>query len=449
MSQSIPDPRAPRGEPSASAARSLRPWLLGAAYWLALLPLTVSPKHSGNVLSRYMTIEAIVERGTLSIETSPLYARSGSPDVVKFGRHLYSDKPPVLPALSTVVYAPLVVLGYRFSGPPPQFAVANLALVWCVVGSSSALVVVALRKLLDLVPAAPWQADVAALAFGFASPLLTYAVTFNNHGVAAALLTWALVLSVREGGAARRREFATGVLAGLAATIDLPAGGALGAALGLWLAWRARKLPLAYVAGMLPALLLHAWLQSKVTGTPLPAELYPEALAFPGSYWASQAGQWKETVPRWQFGLEFLAGPQGWLTVTPVLWSGVVGLGLTLSRREDPLRSLALVIGGTVAVLLVYYVWGVRRTDFAGQSFGVRHLLPITPAVFVFAWAAVARSRLGWPRWLFWVLMLAGGVYAVAGAADPWSRIERRAPAEPALRFLQRFTLWPWSSYGR
>jgi hypothetical protein len=399
-----------------------------------------------------MTIEAIVERGTLAIEASPILARSGSPDVVRFGRHLYSDKPPVLSVLASAVYAPLYAAGVRFSGLAMQFVTANLVLTWVVVGLASGLTLVALRQLLQMVPIAPWAADLLTLGFGYGSPLLTYGVTFNNHSVAAALLTWSLALVALADPASLRagvRPFLVGLLTGLAATIDQPAGGAMLVALGLCLAIRARSVPWAFLAGAGPMLLLHAGLQSLVTGSPLPAEFYPEAFAYPGSYWSRQVGRWTEPGPRWRFGLELLVGPQGWLTVTPVLAFGLVGLALALARRDDPLRPIAKVVGPTVLVLLVYYIWGVRRTDFAGQSFGVRHLLPVAPAVYLFAVDALARLRNHLACLAFALLMAIGVVYAIAGMRDPWSRVENRARRDASLRIMQRGVLYPHSSYAR
>ncbi len=94
MVESIRKGGGPREAPTAVIVRRvhrLRPWLLGAFYAALLLPMSIAPRHSGNVLSRYMTTEGIVERGTLAIETSPLLARSGSPDIVRFGPHLFSE----------------------------------------------------------------------------------------------------------------------------------------------------------------------------------------------------------------------------------------------------------------------------------------------------------------------------------------------------------------------
>lgn len=441
------DPTPWGGWPVVRPVHPARPWLIGAIYAAALLPLTVAPRHSGNVFSRYMTIEAIAERGTLAIERSPLLARSGSPDVARFGGHLYSDKPPVLPALASPLYGLLMLAGVRFSGPGPQFVAANLVMTWGVVGLASALTLVFLRRSLQAVAIPRWLADLLTLGFGFGSQLFTYAVTFNNHSVAACLIAGALASSVLGGTGWAR--FAAGFLAALAATIDLPAGGAMLAGLGVFQAVRARSAPWAFLAGAAGPLLFHCWLQAKVTGSPWPVEMYPSAFDYPGSYWTTPAGAWKERGPRWQFGVELLVGPQGWLSVTPVLALGLVGIAVALARRGDPARPMAAAVGGAVVVIWAYYTWGVRRTDFGGSSFGVRHLLPMAPAVYLFAIVALDRLR-GWPVGVAFALLAGiGFVYAIAGMRDPWSRIEVRARKEPVLRAAQRLVLYPWTQAVR
>ena len=431
--------------PLVRPVRGLRPWLLGAIYAASLLPMTLTPKHSGNVFSRYMTIEAIVERGTLAIERSPILARSGSPDVVRFGSHSYSDKPPVLPVLASPIYFALYMAGIRFSGPGYQFVEANLALTWGVVGLTSALTLVWLRRILQGVAIPAWAADLLTLGFGFGSLLLTYAVTFNNHSVAAALITGAMALTLLEppGHRAARGRFGAGLLAALAATIDLPAGGLMLAGLGLLHAARCRSVPWAFLAGMIGPLVLHAWLQSMVTGSPLPAEMYPKAFDYPGSYWTTPEGTWREHGPRWRFGVELLIGPQGWLTVTPVLAFGLIGLGLAISRKGDPSRPMAWVVLGSLVVLVAYYTWGVRRTDFGGSSFGTRHLLPITPACFFFAVVALERLRWRVVPVLFALLMGVGGIYSAAGVKDPWSRVEERRKDDRPLDAARWLVIYP------
>jgi hypothetical protein len=100
-----------------------------------------------------------------------------------------------------------------------------------------------------------------------------------------------------------------------------------------------------------------------------------------------------------------------------------------------------------VLVLISYYVWGVRRTDFAGLSFGTRHMLAITPLVFAFGAVAVARVGRWWAWCLLILLMIVGAGYAQAGMRDPWGRIERRDDA--GLKLLKRMTPYPYTTYAR
>ncbi len=441
---------------------AVRAWGIAAVYLVVTALAAIVPRHSGNVFSRYMTAESIVERGTLAVEDSPLLDRSGSPDLVKFRGHLYSDKPPVLSAMAAVVYAPLAWCGVRFAGPPTDFVLANWVLVVALVAIPSALGLVAFRRLLARVEIPGWQADVVTALAGFGSLWFTYGVTFNNHSVAAGLLTGAFAAACASLGAGREPGQAgepergragaaawVGLLAGTAAVIDLPAGAATLAALALWFA--AVRGPVGagrMLLGAAPALAVHVVLQSFVTGSPLPAEVYPGAFDYAGSYWVMHP---PPRVPRGAFLIEMLLGPQGWLTVTPLVLYGLVGLALAAARRRDPFHAAALVVGGITLTLLVYYAWGVRRTDIAGSSFGTRHLLTVTPLVFFFAAVALARLR-GFYSWLlFGLLAIVSVVYAFEGMRDPWSRVEeRRARGDaPALEFLQRFVVYPRSSYER
>ena len=233
---------------------------------------------------------------------------------------------------------------------------------------------------------------------------------------------------------------------------------------GVWIYTRDRRRDFFwFVLGVVPPAVLHVVLQSKVTGTLLPVEMYPEAFNFPGSYWATEVGKWSEPGPRWKFGLELLFGPQGWITVTPVLVFGLVGIFWTSLRRNDPLHVPALTVAAALVAVVAFYIWGVRRTDVAGQSYGSRHLLPITPLCFFFACVLLARLRIYLAqkrsflvrgvscavRCLFVLLAIVSCSYAYMGMLDPWSRIERRSSTNATLAVLQKFVLYSESSYSR
>ncbi len=426
-------------------------WAVGLIYLMVLVPLSVEPRHSGNVSSRFMTIESLVERGSQAVDGSPLLRISGTPDVVRGDSHYYSDKPPLLSFLTAGIYAPIHRLGFGFT--PSHFVWTNLILVSLVVGTSSALALMALRLMLKTVPMPAWRADLLALSCGVTTLLFSYGVTFNNHSVAAGLMTASLALVMLEPAVSasrlRWRRILAGLLGGATAAVDMPAGGALLAGLGLWLGWRSNRVPWDYLAAAAVPLVLNAVLQTATTGTPLPVEMTPWLFEGQGSYWTSQAGRAREIVPRWQWGLELLVGPQGWLTVTPVLFFGLLGLVLAAVRRSDPLRPAAQVVGGTLVVVVSFYTWGVRRTDFAGISYGTRHLLALTPAIFFFAVVALQRMRSRLASVVFFLLLLVGFLYAWKGMLAPWTRIEQRTRNEAVLAILQRGALYPWSSYLR
>jgi hypothetical protein len=234
-------------------------------------------------------------------------------------------------------------------------------------------------------------------------------------------------------------------MAGLASTIDLPAGGMILLCLGVLQAFRVRSIPWDYLLGAVGPLALHCWLQSIVTGTPLPAEMYPTSFEYPHSYWLLPEKIWREHGPRWRFGIELLVGPRGWLTVTPTLAFGFIGLGLVLARKGDALRPMAGVVAVSVLVLLWYYTWGVRRTDIGGDSFGTRHLLAISPPCYFFGVVAVERLRGKVAPVLFVVAMAVGGVYAIIGERQPWAPIEELRKTDPWLRQVQRLVIYPRS----
>ncbi len=451
-------------KPGSSVVRPItwwRPALVGGAFWLILIALIDPFRHGGNVWSRYMTIESIVERGTQSVGKSPLLKISGSPDLVRFHGRFYSDKPPVLPAIGAIIYAPLShVGGVRMSGSVESIALVNRVLVSTIVGLASALAVAAFRAMLQLVDVSRWGADLLAVCSGVGTLLFTYGVTFNNHSVAAGLLMAAVALGLlvsdetaNQGDPtppARRlrwRAASIGLLSSLAATIDLPAGALWCATLGgCLLVWNRRQI-VPFVIGAAVPVLFHTALQWPITGSPLPVEFYPQGFEYPGSYWSTAEGTFREQGSRIWFLIELLVGPQGWLTVTPLLW--LAPLGLVVGWREGGrMRAFAAMTIITSAVLVAYYAFGVRRTDFSGLSYGTRHLLAITPIVAFWSVYGVFAGR--WRRMVAPVLVGLWGVgfiYAYEGMRDPWSRIERRP--EASLRVLQNVVLYPYTSYQR
>src|SRR5438552_18753757 len=103
----------------------VRPWALAVPVLVLLVALPLlrplrSPDNiSANELTRLATIQTMAEEHRQEIESSPFYALLRQrdyyqpPETVKLGRHVYSDKAPVLQLLLAGIY--LVILKFRIS----------------------------------------------------------------------------------------------------------------------------------------------------------------------------------------------------------------------------------------------------------------------------------------------------------------------------------------------
>ena len=434
--------------------------------WVAVVFLLVvcwrinepGPRHSGNVWSRYATIESLVERGTLAITHSPVLGNAN--DRIKVGDDYYSDKPPGLSVVGTGVYAVLRVFGCRMIGTDPRlagvrFRMFNFWMVALLVALPAALGVYLFRACLGPLKLGWLTKDLLAASFGFGTLMLTYAVTFNNHVPAAVLVvgTWAVLLA-REAHAERTpaRAALLGFLVALAAAIDLPTGGTAAVALAIYLlvtgrSWREM---VAFAAGALAPVLLHGVSQSMVTGSPLVAELYPRYWHWePGGagphvpcYWLHPTGTDTNQEGAVSYLGHVLVGPRGWLTLTPAMVFGLVGLGVCLWRPGLRRRGPALLLLAMLIVVVGYYVGWATRRNYGGQSYGMRWFIALTPLVCYFGavWHAHTR-RVGW-RVLFWIAVGIGVVYSVVGTTMPWSEIERSS--NPVLAVLQHLVIHPW-----
>ena len=96
--------------------------LRAAAAWLALLLLATygyfMPAPASNEISRFSLVRSLVERGRIDIDP---YAET-TPDVARFGQHVYSDKAPGSALLAAPGYAVYAAIVRRTGAAGPAFA---------------------------------------------------------------------------------------------------------------------------------------------------------------------------------------------------------------------------------------------------------------------------------------------------------------------------------------
>jgi hypothetical protein len=345
-----------------------------------------------NTASRLMLTYALVDRGTVAIDSLELQTR----DLAQFRGHYYSDKLPGFSLLATIPYTVARAI-FRLPGHPvnrPAFPYWA-ADYWITLGTSGFLTACTAALLVlwaGELGCTRRMAALVGLAYGLATPALVYATLAYGHQAAAFCLFASFYLLWKKGGRADSfRVFGAGFLAAFSAVVELQVG-PVAAILGLYLLVQCisrirRADALAYftVGALFPTLVL----------------LFYNQLAF-GSPW--DIGYFHHATrefaevhsPEHPLGL----GLPDWGKLVPLLWGGYRGLlfyapilllwlpgwAMLLARRAWGVAIVSISAAATVLVVNISYPeWT------GGWSTGPRLLVPLLP----FAMLPVAATLSG------------------------------------------------------
>jgi hypothetical protein len=422
---------------------------------------------SSNDRSRWATIRALVENGTYSIGQRTLdpnqpkgYRDEGiifedgwtsvdkvmDPQTGKF----YSSKPTLFPTLVAALYGVLYhVFGLSLSDNMGWVVRLVLLLVNWLPLIGYWLV---LAQLVERFGRTEWGKLYVVAAGCFGTFLTTFAITLNNHTVAACTALFALHYVIRiwsEESRPLSDYFLAGLFAALTTACELPA---LSFLVGLFvlLLWRA---PWPTLLGFVPPMLVIV-AASFLTNylaigrlTPAYAELgkKSEWYMYEGSHWKELPGQEKRGIDfasrrenRAQYGFHFLLGHHGVFSLSPMFLFSMVGMVLIWRHRKNTNPRAALPPQSPAAELPLESA--VRTADLAGsvtipgsdssspgqngekegeklknesgKSDPDREFLVLAgltaylTVVVVGFYLAVSNNYGGWtcgPRWLFWL----------------------------------------------
>jgi hypothetical protein len=386
-------------------------------YALLLFGFIFAGRHdSANVYSRLGTTESLVERGEFMLDGS-LYAFTI--DKVRVNGHFYSHQPPATAVIGALAYFPLYECGLRLF--PPFWIGADL-LFFFVNGLAALIAVICFYRCLALFGFTGGLQLLMTAVLGTCTLLLSYSVTYNSHGVAAASLIAAFYCYLR----AERGSTKYTVLSGFAFSLT----GALEHAALVYYALFAvlvlsKRGFYAFVYFVLPAsltMLPTLYYYRAVSGSIAPLATRPEFFEYPGSYWSagkeSLTGiHWNTPIFTIRYAFRCLFGSRGFLLYNPVLTLGLIGTVQTITRRGDRwLEALAIAVASIIFV--GYYVMG--STNYSGQCYSIRWFVPIIPVLMVFAGPQFQKLTIGWRRYGLALLLLVSAFYAFAGAMNPW-----------------------------
>jgi len=406
----------------------------------------VLPMHSVNDRSRWATIYSLAERGTYNIDETPW---PETIDCVRLHGHFYSSKPPLLETLLAGEYLLLKKLSFgrlSFSHSPQsviRVIVASINLVPLVIFLGL------FSRLLDQLAPDPWIRAYAMTAAGLGTFLTGFSITLNNHTIAAFSSFFALYpayLIWCEGRRERRLFALAGFFAAFAAVNEFPATAFL-AALGVGLAWKARRQTLTwFLAFVMLPITGHLATNYLVTGDLRPAYAHKSAYVFPGSYWLIDpvsgrlvGGEMDPATgkPTGRIGkgidnayepwpvylFHMLVGHHGIFSLSPIFFFTLMGVRSSLRSRESPLRAFAALAAFLTLLLLVFYTFFAGNRNYGGMCCGLRWFFWLIPLwLMLLPEGLRGKTAHRWFRGMALAFLLISAISVFYCARNPWSR---------------------------
>ncbi|HEY2159565.1 MAG TPA: hypothetical protein VGH33_28330 [Isosphaeraceae bacterium] len=467
----------PEDEPIPTARPMARQFVallvIGTATSLSLgLTLRTRTQLEANDISRWCTVWSLVERGTYAIDDCPWQSktqdkvrkvspfekdRPGAPE------HYYSSKPALLPSMIAGILYPIrkltgVPLDAEVLQPrtprPDRPDQTQEPVRWPVYVFYFKSTIVALNVLpyliflilfaryLDRTIRNDWAWFAGLVSAAWATPLIVFNTTLNNHSVAAYSAFFAVYALLRIWDTPRPSKVAehdlgqpvrtpyglyaaAGFFGAFAACNELPAA-SFGILLFLCVLVRStRATLLAFVpAAAIPCVAFLATLYFSTGGfTPFYAEFGGPSYEYEGSYWTHPLEMdWfdKHPEPWWIYLLHLTIGHHGMFSLTPVFLLGIVPMLRGLFGVD---RRIALLAGLTFVLtvgLFAFYTW--KTHNYGGSTQGQRWLFWIYPFWLMLAAPGFepGQSHRGF-RW-FGLICLVLSVFSVGyGLQMPWS----------------------------
>lgn len=389
-------------------------------FFCVSLIITSSKVSSPNEISRLAAIESLVERQTFVIDDSRF---KHTVDKVYLNGHFYSDKPPVLSVwLASYYFLLNKVFGLSFEKNTP---LCYYLMTLFSVGVSYAALMVIFFNALRFAELSKKLSIYLTLLLGFGSLIFCYSRVLNNQLIAAFLLFSAYYLILKCGkreSPSKIRVFWVGLLTGFAFCVDIPTGGVFLVSYGVYLCFtQYRRSIWAYLLGVVPMISLFAILNTRITGSLLPPYFHKEGYDYAGSIFpAAVGGTVGVSKNLLQYAFHLLFGFHGLFLFTPVLFFSIWIMFRIAKDFRHPFFKDSLMILVNLISLLTFFC--LFTSNYGGQSFGFRWMLPLIPFMFYFlAYSFQYRWRKRSTKNLFKLSMMISVFFAFVGVFKPWS----------------------------
>lgn len=395
--------------------------------FIFLILFTEPYLNTFNIVSRYLTIESVVEDHDFIIDDKS----EATDDIIYRDGHWYSSKPPVL----SILVSPVYYIAHNFFAQDfPSFdkfhdkqyyyslypTVYFTSLIF--MGGSFFLLLFYFYKTLQLLSVDKKYHLIWLLGLGAGTLFLSYSTNLNNHTIAGSLLFisfyYLLLLKKDSANIAKlnQRLALSGLLASLAAVIDLPVGLTFYGLFFLYFFFKfGYKKIIYYIGPSLVIFAIHLYFNYQIFAGLLPGQFYKE-------YWIGPDGlpTLPLALPRhswYMYIFNSLLGTHGLLSYTPLLAFSFWGMYRAIKSKSDFFWEALLVLFGFVVIVCFYTI---LARDYGGTAYGFRWLIAITPLIYFFIIFLSPRDFGRTSSILFNIFFIWSVFVAIIGAIDPW-----------------------------
>jgi hypothetical protein len=400
----------------------MRTLLILAACWLAFFTALLQ-RQGANTWSRVATAKVLVEQGTFSVDVVP--SIFGNVDKVLINGRFYSDKPPGLALLAAGIYYPLYHMGLRLG--PAGHSVAYALITFLLIGGSTLACLVAFDRALQIVGLDESGRVLMTAGLAFATLMLTWSTTLNNHSFAGAWIFVAFYLLLKARNEKGKKLLITSLRAGAAVGLAASADTAcllFVAGFGLYIILRKalRQGLIPYLSAACLTILPGTIISRIIVGDFRPALVHPEFFHYPGSYWNNGPEQLSGVAINhpgfaFRYALTCLAGPNGFLIYNPLLLIALF-CAVRLVAAGRPFWKEALLVFGLSSAFMGYFF--LTSSNYGGGSYSIRWFVTLIPLLWFFAFPFFSNWTPA-KKWSYIALCSFSFVVGCVGLLDPWS----------------------------
>ncbi len=355
-------------------------WIIFLIPLLLVLIFTKKDVGSPNDAARMATIQAMVEQHTMALDHAIL---KSDVDIMMRNGHRYSDKPPLLQGMGALVYWPFYQVGIDISN---HYGFIYYLLTFLLSGIPFVFLCGLSYAILDKVT---HNKVIAWAGWGImltGTIILPYAMTFNNHLMAALMILVAVGMYLSLDKQTLKKSLwvaGIGTFASLGIYLELPTGGLTFLGLGFLIGKKEPKYLWSYLGGAILPSVAHFSLNYWQTGDLVPAYLHKEFYQFNGSYWGGALGK-KRLFGNSVAGQFFhmTLGYRGIFLFSPILLGGLWEMIQRSVKKEDIWRKPAVL--GLILLFGTMASYAVQISDLGGGSYGLRWVIPALPLLILF-----------------------------------------------------------------